>query len=121
MPVSTPIAIVPEQLELVTFNADGLVPAIDGFLQQEPIEGAPTTEPTEAWIFFDDDTLYVSARCWVSEPERMVVTELRRDMINISQNENFVVIFDTFLDRRNGVYFQTTPAGAVRVENGVRR
>ena len=28
MPVSTPIAIVPEQLELVTFNADGLVPAI---------------------------------------------------------------------------------------------
>ncbi|MGE3512816.1 MAG: DUF5916 domain-containing protein, partial [Vicinamibacterales bacterium] len=92
----------------------GLVPAIDGFLQQEPIEGAPTTEPTEAWIFFDDETLYVSARCYVSEPERMVVTELRRDMINISQNENFVVIFDTFLDRRNGIYFQTTPAGAVR-------
>lgn len=28
MPVSTPIAIVPEQLEQVTFNADGLVPAI---------------------------------------------------------------------------------------------
>ena len=28
MPVSTPIAIVPEQLAQVTFNADGLVPAI---------------------------------------------------------------------------------------------
>ena len=28
MPVSTPIAIVAEQLEQVTFNADGLVPAI---------------------------------------------------------------------------------------------
>ena len=28
MPESTPIAIVPEQLEMVTFNDDGLVPAI---------------------------------------------------------------------------------------------
>src|SRR5262245_49198910 len=26
--------------------------AIGGFLQQEPAEGAPATERTEAWIFF---------------------------------------------------------------------
>src|SRR6478609_11925437 len=28
MPISTPIAVDPEQLDLVTYNADGLVPAI---------------------------------------------------------------------------------------------
>src|SRR4249920_2433892 len=33
--------------------------AIDGFLQQEPHEGAPASERTEAWIFFDDRNIYV--------------------------------------------------------------
>ena len=32
-------------------------PPIDGFIQQEPSEGAPTSERTEAWIFFDDRNL----------------------------------------------------------------
>src|SRR5262245_25122588 len=52
---------------------------IGGFLQQEPDEGAAATERTEAWIFFDDDNIYVSARCWDSHPERMVANEMRRD------------------------------------------
>ena len=30
-------------------------PAIDGFVQQEPHEGAPATEKTEAWIFAASD------------------------------------------------------------------
>jgi hypothetical protein len=89
-------------------------PAIDGFIQQEPTEGAPASERTEVWIFFDDRTLYVGARCWDSHPEREVLTEMRRDQNNITQNESFTVVFDTFLDRRNGFFFQTTPLGAVR-------
>ena len=85
-----------------------------GFLQQEPNDGAPATEPTDIWIFFDDESLYVAARCWDSQPERQVYTELRRDGRNLSRNDNLVVVFDTFLDRRNGFYFQTTPS----VESG---
>src|SRR5437867_1145861 len=38
--------------------------AIEGFLQQEPKEGAAASERTETWIFFDDRNIYVSARCW---------------------------------------------------------
>jgi hypothetical protein len=87
---------------------------IDGFLQQEPKEGAPASERTEAWIFFDDRNIYVAARCWDSEPEREVLTEMRRDQNNITQNESFTVVFDTFLDRRNGFFFQTSPLGAIR-------
>ena len=90
------------------------VQPIGGFIQQEPHEGAPTTEKTDVWVFFDDVNLYVAARCWDSQPEREVITELRRDSANMSQNENFVVILDTFYDRRNGFYFQTTPIGALR-------
>jgi hypothetical protein len=90
------------------------VPAITGFIQQEPREGDPVSEKTEVWILFDETTLYVAARCWDSHPEREVVNELRRDQTNISMNENLAVILDTFHDRRNGLYFQTSPLGAIR-------
>src|SRR3990172_11863991 len=39
-----------------------LVEAIGGFVQQEPAGGEPTTEKTEAWIFFDNANVYISAR-----------------------------------------------------------
>ena len=87
---------------------------IGGFLQQEPQEGAPTSEPTDVWILFDDKNLYISARCWDSQPKREVITELRRDTTNIFQNENFTVALDTFHDLRNGYMFQTNPIGAIR-------
>ena len=90
------------------------VPPVGGFIQQLPREGAPATEPTEVWVFYDDANLYVVARCHNSEPEREVVTELCRDGPTMSRNDNFTVVHDTFYDRRNGYYFQTNPAGAVR-------
>src|SRR5690349_16761197 len=46
-------------------------PPISDFIQQEPDEGRPATERTEAWVLFDRDNIYVSARCWDSHPERM--------------------------------------------------
>src|SRR5687768_5666495 len=79
---------------------------IDGFLQQVPDEGAPATQPTEMWVFFDDDYLYIAARCLNSEPGRIVANDLRRDGNGISQNDNFGVVLDTFLDRRSAYYFQ---------------
>jgi len=90
------------------------IPAMDGFIQQEPIEGEPATEKTAAWIFFDDETLYVSARMWDSAPERIVANEMRRDHFNISRGASFAVALDTFYDRRNGFYFETNPLGAIR-------
>jgi hypothetical protein len=85
---------------------------IDGFRQQVPVEGAPATQPTEMWVFFDDERLYVAARCLDSEPDRIIANELRRDGSAIPQNDNFGIVLDTFLDRRNAYYFQTTPIGA---------
>ena len=91
-----------------------VVPGAGGFIQQEPREGEPATEKTDVWIFFDDENIYVAARCWdSSDPDRWVVNELQRDG-NVSQNENLAVQFDTFYDRRNGFYFQTSPVGVLR-------
>ncbi len=89
------------------------VPSISGFLQQEPHEGQPATEETEVWVFFDDANVYVSARCWDSQPDRIVANEMRRDNRNIINNANFAVILDTFYDRRDGVLFHTNPLGAL--------
>jgi hypothetical protein len=66
------------------------------------------------WVFFDDERLYVAARCLNSEPDRIIANELRRDGSAIPQNDNFGIVLDTFLDRRTAYYFQTTPLGAMR-------
>ena len=87
------------------------VPAITGFIQQEPVEGQPATERTEAWVLFDDENIYISARCWQSRMDQVVANEMRRD--EIFRNDNFAIVFDTFHDQRTGVLFRASPIGAL--------
>ena len=83
-----------------------------GFVQQFPIEGAPATEETEVWVFYDDENVYVAARCWDSAPEdQWVADEMQRDSFQLIQNDRIVVAFDTFYDRRNGMAFMVNPIG----------
>ena len=85
-----------------------VVPMSD-FVQTEPTSGAAATERTDVWLTFDNDNVYVTVRAFESQPERMIVNELRRDSVSIEQNENFSWVFDTFYDRRNGVVFSINP------------
>ena len=87
--------------------------AITGFVQQEPDEFQPATEKTEAWVVFDDDHIYVSARCWETQPLRRVANEMRRDTNQLRQNDNFAVLFDTYHDRRNGYLFYANAIGGL--------
>ena len=82
-----------------------------GFVQVEPVAGARATERTDVWIFFDDANVYLAARCWESEPDRITVDEMRRDNTNIGRNDNLAWIFDTLYDRRTGVLFEVNPLG----------
>ena len=91
-----------------------IVPAIDDFIQQEPNEGAPVSERTEAWIFFDATNIYIAARLWDSAPpSAWVANEMQRDTSQLRENDTFWVAFDTFNDRRNGIVFYTNPLGAL--------
>ncbi|MEE2790944.1 MAG: DUF5916 domain-containing protein [Acidobacteriota bacterium] len=93
-------------------RAYGTVPPFSGFIQQQPDEGAPATERTEVWVFFDDQNVYVAGRNWESVPEsRWVANEMQRDSFQLIQNEGFSVVLDTFYDRRNGVVFAVNPIG----------
>ena len=87
------------------------VPPMTGFIQTEPNDGEPATEKTEVWVLFDVDNMYVVARCWESQPDRMVLDEMRRDHSGIAQNENLAFSFDTFADGRNGFVFETNALG----------
>jgi hypothetical protein len=88
-------------------------PAITDFVQQEPDEFKPATEKTEAWIFFDEDNLYISARNWESRPDRRVANEMRRDTGQLRQNDTFGVLLDTFHDKRNGYIFYANAIGGL--------
>jgi hypothetical protein len=94
-------------------EAYGRLEAITDFVQQEPDEYAPATERTEAWIFFDENNVYVSARNWESQPNRRVANEMRRDTAQLRQNDTFAVLFDTFHDKRNGYIFYANAIGGM--------
>lgn len=85
-------------------------PPATGFLQVRPFDGEPASERTEVRIGFTDDTLYIGVICFDREPEKIIVSDSRRDA-SLREGDSFQVILDTFLDRRNGFVFGTNPAG----------
>ena len=90
------------------------VPAITDFVQQMPVEGAPASERTDAWILFDAANLYVAGRVWDSAPpSAWVANEMQRDTPQLRENDSFWIALDTFNDRRNGVAFYTNSLGAL--------
>ena len=85
---------------------------ISDFVQIEPDAGAPASEKSEFWLFFDDTNFYISARAWHSGPEsEWIANEMRRDSFTILNNENISILLDTFYDRRNGVLISINPIG----------
>ena len=88
------------------------VPPITGFIQQLPDEGAGASERTDAWVFFDENNLYVTGKSYDSAPpSEWVANEMRHDVMQLRQNDSFSLMLDTFHDQRNGVAFLVTPLG----------
>ncbi|MCS6816075.1 MAG: carbohydrate binding family 9 domain-containing protein [Blastocatellia bacterium] len=83
----------------------------ENFIQTEPREGEPATEPTEARVAYDREMLYIGIVAYDSEIHRLIINELRKDF-NLSNGDVVQVVLDTFFDRRNGYEFATNPGGA---------
>ena len=88
-------------------------PATD-FLQQQPNEGQLSTERTEFRFLYDDDNLYIGGWLYDSEPDGIIINELKRDFGAATDGDLVAVVMDTFLDRRTGYAFTTNPGGALR-------
>jgi len=51
------------------------------FLQAEPHEGQPATELTEVRLAFDRDALYIGIVCHDSDPDGVIVNDIRKDFV----------------------------------------
>ena len=81
-----------------------------GFIQQSPDEGQPATERTEVKIMFSNDNLYVAAICYHNNPDKIIISDARRDS-PLDDMDSFIFILDTFRDLQNGYAFGTNAAG----------
>ena len=87
------------------------VQKISNFTQRELDLGEPITEKTEVAILIDDEYMYIGVWCYDREPEKIIAKEMRRDF-SFDLEDNFIVILDTYLDKRNGFQFVINPNGA---------
>ena len=83
---------------------------ITSFTQEQPDEGAPSSERTEVRVIFTGDTLYIGAVMYDSDPSGIIVSDARRDA-PMDDTDSFQMIVDTYRDRQNGFVFGTNPAG----------
>jgi Domain of unknown function (DUF5916)/Carbohydrate family 9 binding domain-like len=87
-------------------------PASD-FVQWEPHPEMPASERTEVRFLYDEDNLYVGARCWDSDAGHLTVHELKQDFES-REEDVLAILIDSLHDEQSGFSFWTNPAGARR-------
>lgn len=81
------------------------------FTQREPNEGKPATENTFAWVLYDKDYIYISAKLKDSEPDKIDRSIARRD--SWVESDWFVFYVDPYNDNKTGYFFATNPGGSM--------
>src|SRR4051812_42594803 len=88
----------------------------DGFVQQQPREGAPASSEhrSEVRFLYDSQNLYAGAYLYEDQPGRLVTNDLKRDFNTPRDGDLYIILLDTFRDRLNAYNFQTNPGCALR-------
>jgi hypothetical protein len=86
---------------------------ITEFVQREPHEGQPASEPMRVAFVYDDHALYIGARMDSRDPNAVRALITRRDREETS--DQLLVSFDTYRDGRTAYTFAVTSAG-VRID-----
>jgi hypothetical protein len=84
---------------------------VSDFTQRELDEGAAPTEQTEVRVLYTEDTLYIGVLCRDSDPAGIAHKELKWDG-NLSGDDSFALVLDTYNDNRMAYYFAVNPNGA---------
>ncbi|NOT27633.1 MAG: carbohydrate binding family 9 domain-containing protein [Acidobacteria bacterium] len=93
--------------------------AVDRFVQAEPQQGQPATEPTVVRVLFDERFLYFGVTCTDSRgAEDLRVRDLRRDF-DETTDDFFGVAIDGVRDGRSALVFRVNPRGALRDQQTV--
>jgi hypothetical protein len=106
---------IPRITEPVTF--DGIVnePFLDSlptlpFVVHTPVFGKEPSEPSDVWVVYNDEYIFVEARLYDKLYKNIMATSKKRDEIS-GGNDWFQIIFDSFNDKENALAFATTPVG----------
>ena len=75
-----------------------------------PIEYSEPSQRTEFLVLYDDDALYLAARMYDDQPDRVVAKVLRQGGQSWLDDQ-FNIILDPFNDKRSGYRFQVNPNG----------
>jgi hypothetical protein len=79
------------------------------FTQFSPNPGNPSVQQTTVKICYDDDALYVFAKCF-DDPTQLSTVLSQRDDFN-ANTDNFQIILDTYGDDQNGFVFGVSSVG----------
>lgn len=85
-------------------------PAFDDLKQIRPYAGKPASEKTDIRIGYTNEMLYVAVVCYDTQPDKLVVSDARRDA-SLDGTDSFLFIIDTYHDRQNGFIFGTNSLG----------
>jgi hypothetical protein len=86
------------------------VEPVTGFTQRVPDEGQPASERTEVRVLVGPDAIYIGARLFDSEPDRIRATLARRDVV--TDFDYFIVNLDSRHDHNTAYAFTLTPSGS---------
>jgi hypothetical protein len=81
---------------------------VTGFVQRTPHNGESVSEPTEAYLGYDQKNLYAVFVCF-DDPQKVRARMSPRE--DIQDDDQVEIMLDTFHDRRRAYAFQTTPLG----------
>jgi len=87
-----------------------LVEPVTGFLQRDPVDGAPASEKTEVRIAYTPTALYFGMTMYDSEPSLIRGNILQRGGW-IDKDDNIRIALDTYDDGRNAYMFEVGVLG----------
>ena len=80
------------------------------FHQIRPGNGTPPSDPTEVYLLYDDDALYIGMRMYDSEPDRIAAPTVRHGQ-GLGRDDRIVIILDPFHSGRGAYRFETNANG----------
>lgn len=85
--------------------------AVEEFYQREPFEGQPVSKKTIFYTCYDANNIYFAVKCW-DDKDKITAKEMARD-VSLGKDDRIQIILDTYLDKRNGYWFQIGPRGSI--------
>ncbi|MGI9547111.1 MAG: carbohydrate binding family 9 domain-containing protein, partial [Flavobacteriaceae bacterium] len=82
---------------------------VSDFTMTVPVEGGDPTEETVVKIVYDENNLYIGVKMLDGDPSEIKSFQKSRDA-DLSTDDRFAWILDTFQDYRNAYYFEINPA-----------